>query len=130
MSPLDELDPAMRHVDEQKFAKPTIHLIDAEADSVAHYRVWSSRPGRLYLVRGDDRLVECGGVEQKCSAIQAELRAADQLRFTREVRYHGHPRGSLSRKFPFACFAPANAIAPKAALIASAFPARHCLCGW
>jgi hypothetical protein len=100
LSPLDELEPAMRYVDQQRFAKPTIHLIDAEADSVAHYRVWSSQPGRLYLVRSDDRLVEYAGVERKCSAIQADLRAADHLHFTREVRYHGRPARQFVAEVP------------------------------
>jgi hypothetical protein len=89
LSPLDELDPAMSFVDHQAFARPAIHLVDAEADSVAHYRLWSSRPHRLYLVRGDDRLVEHNDEERKCSVIQAELHAAGRFRATREVLYHG-----------------------------------------
>jgi len=89
LSPLDELDPAMTYVERLKLGKPTVHIIDAEADSVAHYRQWSAREGRRYLVRADDRFVEHAGVEKKASQLLAEARAADALEFSREVTYHG-----------------------------------------
>ena len=100
LSPLDELDPAMRHVEGLKLPKPTVHVIDAEADSVAHYRLWSAQPGRLYLVRCDDRLVEHAGVQRKCSVIQQELRSAGQLQFTRDVQYHGRPAKQFVAEVP------------------------------
>jgi len=89
LSKLDELDPAMTHVDRLELPLPRVHIIDAEADSVAHYREWSARPNRLYVVRGDDRLVEYAGTEQRCSAIQAALRSSGALRESRDVLYHG-----------------------------------------
>jgi hypothetical protein len=88
-SPLDELDPTMTYVEKLAFERPTVHLIDAEADSVAHYRLWSSRSNRLYLVRADDRIVEHQGVEKRCSAVREKCRAGGELSFTREVLYHG-----------------------------------------
>jgi hypothetical protein len=89
LSQLDELEPAMAFVEQQRLGHPAIHLIDAAADSVAHYRLWSSMPNRHFLVRGDDRLVEAGGVERRCSVIQQELRDAGAFGFSREVLYHG-----------------------------------------
>ena len=89
LSPLDELDPAMRHIEAQQFARPAVHIVDAEADSVSHFRQWSSREGRFYLVRADDRLVCCDGVQQKCSAIRARLHSQAAFRQQREVRYRG-----------------------------------------
>jgi hypothetical protein len=89
LSPLDELDPAMRHIEAQQFARPAVHIVDAEADSVSHFRQWSSREGRFYLVRADDRLVCCDGVQQKCSAIRARLHSQAAIRQQREVRYRG-----------------------------------------
>jgi hypothetical protein len=94
LSQLDELEPAMDFVERQRLGRPTIHLVDAEADSVAHYRLWSSTPDRCYLVRGDDRIVEAAGAEQKwterrCSVIQQELRESGEFRYSREVLYHG-----------------------------------------
>ncbi|MCE9604908.1 MAG: transposase [Planctomycetia bacterium] len=89
LSPLDELDPAMTYVERLKLGKPVVHIVDAEADSVAHYREWSAREGRRYLVRADDRLVEYAGRELKASQLLAEARAAEALTFSREVTYHG-----------------------------------------
>ena len=88
-SPLDELDPTMTFIEKQKLGFPLVHLIDAEADSVGHYRQWSERPGRLFLVRADDRLVEQAGEERKCSAIREEMRQQNGLAKIREVKYHG-----------------------------------------
>jgi hypothetical protein len=88
-SPLDELDPTMTFVEQQKLGFPLVHIIDAEADSVGHYRQWSERRGRLFLVRADDRLVEHAGEERKCSAIRQELRQQNGFAQVREVRYHG-----------------------------------------
>jgi hypothetical protein len=90
-SRLDELDPTMTHIEQLAFERPTVHLVDAEADSVAHYRLWSSRPKRLYLVRADDRIVEHQGTEKRCSAIREACRYGQELRFTRGVLYHGRP---------------------------------------
>jgi hypothetical protein len=88
-SPLDELDPAMSFVERQKLGRPLVHLVDAEADSVGHFRLWATRPGRYFVVRGDDRLVEHAGQEQRCSAIRQALAAADAFQLTREILYHG-----------------------------------------
>jgi hypothetical protein len=89
LSPLDELDPAMTFVEQQGFGHPVVHIIDAEADSVDHYRQWSQRPQRWFLVRADDRLVEHQGQERRCSSIQQELREQRAFRYTRPVKYHG-----------------------------------------
>jgi hypothetical protein len=91
LSPLDELDPAMTYIEHLKLPLPVVHLVDAEADSVAHFREWSLRPGRWFLVRGDDRLVEYQGREQRCSAIQSQLRDAGRFTVSCEVLYHGKP---------------------------------------
>jgi Transposase DDE domain len=91
LSVLDEHDPAMTFVERQRFAKPVVHVIDAEADSVAHYRHWSTRPGRRYLVRADDRLGEYEGHQMRCSAIPERRREQGAFHFTREVLYHGRP---------------------------------------
>jgi len=89
LSPLDELDPAMSYLDRQNLGRPLVHLVDAEADSVGHFRQWSSHPGRMFLVRADDRIVEYDGREHRCSAIRETFRAQHGFRRTREVLYHG-----------------------------------------
>jgi hypothetical protein len=91
LSVLDELDPVMTFVEQRRLPLPTVHLVDAEADSVAHYRQWSEVPGRLFLVRADDRLVDYEGREQKCSAVRETLENNGEFRLTRPVAYHGRP---------------------------------------
>lgn len=91
LSPLDELDPAMSYLERQALGFPLVHIVDAEADSVGHFRQWSTRPHRLFLVRADDRIVEYAGQEQRASTIRETLRAEGQFRLTRKVLYHGKP---------------------------------------
>jgi hypothetical protein len=88
LSVLDEIQPAMDFLRWQKFARPVVHVIDAEADSVAHYRQWQAS-GHQFLVRGDDRLVEHAGEEYRCSALQQRAREQGAFRDTREVFYRG-----------------------------------------
>jgi hypothetical protein len=90
LSPLDELAPTMSFAEQQSLDRPLVHIIDAEADSVAHFREWS-RSGRCYLVRADDRLVEWEGHELKCSAIRGILDERSCFREVRTVKYHGAP---------------------------------------
>lgn len=88
LSVLDELDSVMTFVESQSFGKPIMHVIDAEADSAAHYRLWSETPGRLFLVRADDRLLPWEGCEQTCSAIRETLVARDAFSKSRTVTWH------------------------------------------
>jgi hypothetical protein len=90
LSPLDELAPTIRFAEEQSLGRPLVHIIDAEADSVAHFREWS-QSSRFYLVRADDRLVEWEGQERKCSAIRQVLQERSVFRDVRCVEYHGSP---------------------------------------
>jgi len=90
LSPLDELAPVMNFAEQQSLGRPLVHIIDAEADSVAHFREWAYS-GRFFLVRADDRLVEWEGNEQKCSAIRALLEQRGEFRDVRRVEYHGRP---------------------------------------
>lgn len=90
LSCLDELAPTMTYVEQLELGRPLVHVIDAEADSVAHLREWSGQPGGYYyLVRADDRIVEWEGSEQKCSNIREILHQRNLFRHVRSVRYHG-----------------------------------------
>lgn len=88
VSPLDEILPVMEHVAQLSLSRPVVHIVDAEADSVDHYRQWSAA-GKRFLVRADDRLVQHAGSEKRCSAIQTNMRKQGQLKFSRDVLYHG-----------------------------------------
>jgi hypothetical protein len=87
-SQLDELQPVMEFVVKQKLAKPAVHIVDAESDSVAHYRSWSAA-GHLFLVRADDRLVQHEGQMRRLSEIRDLLWKRGAFRRTREVTCKG-----------------------------------------
>jgi hypothetical protein len=88
-SQLDELTPVLAHVEGLGLGRPVVHLIDAEADSVAHYRRWARR-GWLFLVRADPiRLVRFEGQECLLSAVVTALRTRQAFRKARRVDYHG-----------------------------------------
>jgi hypothetical protein len=87
LSRLDEVTAAMQALQGQ-LPKPALHIIDAEADSLAHYRRWHSQ-GLVFLVRCVDRLVKVGERRQKCSAWQGELHLQKAFRPVRNVEYHG-----------------------------------------
>lgn len=91
-SKLDELELTMTFLDMSDLKFPLVHIIDAEADSVFHYRRWNNWGvfgKHLFLVRADDRLVEYLGQEQKCSAIRETLRNDGQFSKTRQIEYQG-----------------------------------------
>ena len=91
VSNLDGLESVFDFVRDQHWERPAVHVIDREADSVAHYRAWH-RGGHLFLVRADaDRLVLSEGRECALPAVVAALAARGAFRFSREVEYHGRP---------------------------------------
>lgn len=47
---LNELSQRMLWLDQQRLGRPLVHVVDREADSVAHLRAWSAQ-GSLWLVR-------------------------------------------------------------------------------
>ena len=113
LSPLDEIAPAMKHADGLSLGKPLVHVIDAEADSVAHFREWNAE-GRFFLVRADDRIVEWQGEEQTCTAILQQLRDEQALVRTREVEYHGKPAEQYVAEVPVRLLRPGQRNRPEA----------------
>lgn len=91
---LDELAPVMAFVAGLPLGKRPVFFIDAEADSVYHYRQWQRR-GWLYLVRADEvryvRLGNAAGEELRLPAVAERLQQA----FTpvRQVDYEGRKVG-------------------------------------
>jgi hypothetical protein len=107
-SPLDELAPAMEFVEEQELGKPALHIIDAEADSVGHFRQWVRTPGRYFLVRADDtRIVEHEGEDRSVEQVRQKLREAGQFRDCREVLYHGRQARQYVAEVPVILTRPA-----------------------
>ena len=88
-SQLDMLAPVLAHVEGLALGKTLVHIIDAEADSVAHYRRWA-RQGRRFLVRADkERLVLFEGQEHTLAAVAELLWQRGAFRKSRPVTYHG-----------------------------------------
>ena len=86
---LDGLEPWMAHARDLGLGLPIVHLIDREADSVAHYRDWD-RAGHLFLVRADDdRLVDHDGQEVLLPRVVERLQQRGAFGHSREVLYHG-----------------------------------------
>jgi hypothetical protein len=76
---LDGLEGWMAFASGLGLGLPLVHIIDREADSVAHYRDWQ-RAGHLFLIRADDnRLVEHEGQERLLPAVVQLLRQRGAL---------------------------------------------------
>jgi IS4 transposase len=91
-SVLDELTPLLNFVQGLPLGKRPVFLIDAEADSVDHYRQWHRR-GWLFLVRADAeryaRLAGQGGEELRLPAIAERLQQQGAFAQVRVVDYQG-----------------------------------------
>ncbi len=91
-SAVDDLAPVMSFVCGLGLARRPVFVIDAQADSVDHYRRWDRR-GWLFLVRTDGqrlaRLGAEGGEELPYSAIAQGLHQRGAFRRVRSVRYEG-----------------------------------------
>jgi hypothetical protein len=74
---LDELSERLDWIEPQRFGKRLVHIVDREADSVAHLRQWS-RQGSDWLVRAKaGSHVRCGDTTMPPSAVAV----AEQLSF-------------------------------------------------
>lgn len=82
---LDEVSDCIQYLNGQGFAKPLVHLIDREGDSVGHIRRWET-VGSHWLVRvKDNPKVDYEGKPMACKALAQELVFIK----TRQVSYHG-----------------------------------------
>jgi hypothetical protein len=84
---LDQVLPTMKAAKTWDLAKPLVHVIDREADSVDHYRQWDAA-GHRFLVRGDDRRVKWQDKACLLSEIRAVLNARQAFRLVQAVPYH------------------------------------------
>jgi hypothetical protein len=86
---LSQLLPTMQASRAWKLPKTLVHVIDREADSLAHYREWQAR-GHLFLVRADfTRKVVFRETSHGLPDIAAKLRDEGAFRATREVTIRG-----------------------------------------
>ena len=84
---LDELSARLDWIDARGWNKPLIHIVDREADSVAHWREWSAQ-GRCFLIRAKNApVVYFEGQQVK------PMDLAERLTYQRagDVLYKGRP---------------------------------------
>jgi len=82
---LDELSERMEWLEKQDLGKPLVHIVDREADSVAHLRRWSEA-GSAWLVRvKEGSRVRFGNREMRLGEVGSELAYAP----AREVEHQG-----------------------------------------
>jgi hypothetical protein len=86
LSQLDNLAPVMAHIQDLAWEKPVVHIIDAEADSVAHFRHWNA--DYLFVVRADPVNTALHEGQVRSLATIGEV-LKPHLRFSRAVEYHG-----------------------------------------
>ena len=85
---LDEVTYCISKLEQQRFAKPLVHIIDREADSVGHIRQWEAN-NCLWLTRSKKTpSVEYQGHSMPCAQV-AEALPFEKRRL---VDYHGKPQ--------------------------------------
>jgi hypothetical protein len=85
---LDEVTHCISQLEQQNFAKPLVHIIDREADSVGHLRQWEAN-NCLWLTRSKKTpSIEFQDQSMPCAQV------AEALHFekVRLVDYHGKPQ--------------------------------------
>jgi hypothetical protein len=88
---LDELAPVLSYVDQLALGLPVVHIIDREADSVAHYRAWQAA-GHRFLVRADaERIVKHEQQDRTLSEVVDHLQSQGAFADVRAVTWHEQP---------------------------------------
>lgn len=86
---LDGLIVLLEQLRRLDLARPLVHIIDAEGDSVYHLRRWH-RDGHLFVVRTDEqRVVRYQGGTWPLPEVAQRLRQRDALTYCRPVSYQG-----------------------------------------
>lgn len=86
---IDEVLPTMQALAGLALGPNVVHIIDREADSLAHYRQWQAA-GQLFLVRADgERTVRWQDGELTLAALGQRLEQQGAFRRSREVSYRG-----------------------------------------
>ena len=84
-SHLDEVTTCIDYLQQQAFAKPLVHIIDREADSIGHIRQWQEN-GYLWLTRAKDHTTVTFEEQTLTCRMIANSLSFNKIR---EVNYHG-----------------------------------------
>lgn len=87
-SHLDEMTSCIDYLQQQAFAKPLVHIIDREADSIGHIRQWQKN-GYLWLTRAKDHTTV---TFEKQSMTCPEIANTLSFNKIRQVSYHSKPQ--------------------------------------
>jgi Transposase DDE domain len=88
-SQLDGVLPMMIETRSLELGKPLVYIIDAEADSVGHYRQWQAM-GLEFVVRADkERVVLHDGAERQLGELADSLRQNNQLEPSEKINFKG-----------------------------------------
>ena len=87
---LEQVLPLMQDAEAMELPTTLVHVIDREADSVFHWREWTT-PGFLLLIRGDDRWARWRGELVKFSTIESRLESEGAFRQSRKVTIKDKP---------------------------------------
>ena len=90
MHHLEQVLPTMRAGRRWGLARPILHVIDREADSLDHYRQWDTK-GHHFLVRADDRRAKFEGKSRLLTEICAVLRKRKTFLHVGMAEYHSRP---------------------------------------
>ena len=108
VSQLDGLDPLMQEAESPGLNRPLVFIIDAEADSVGHYRQWDHK-GRRFVVRADSQTVVLhDGREQQLGRVANELKAKKKLRAGPTIDYKGQKARTFAGETPVVLHRPAR----------------------
>lgn len=84
---IDELNRTFGYAESIGLAKPCVHIVDRQADSLLHLRRFV-RCGRSFVIRSDDvRRVKLSGESLLLEEVEQKIKP--QMRFAREVEYKG-----------------------------------------
>ncbi len=88
---LEQILPTMQAAQGWQLSKRPVHVIDREADSLAHLREWTAGPNpHLVLIRADhERVVQWRDQARSLPEIVQQLTAENAFQFAREVEYQG-----------------------------------------
>lgn len=84
---LDELSERMRWLEQAGLSQPLVHIVDREADSIAHLRAWNDRQQRFVIRVKEGRIVRYAGESLSLHAVAERL----EYRHARDLDYQGDP---------------------------------------
>lgn len=87
---LEQVLPTMEASRTWGLDKPCLHVIDREADSVDHYRMWNAA-GHYFLVRADDRRVRWDNSSYLLSELANRFHSLSQLKCVGDAQFHAKP---------------------------------------